>query len=92
MLDKYNHFLYELRRATMLGPLIENVSIWSSLEQRCIYFDDIVNKKYSLKNRLTDGKDSSDPKIIGYKHSEKCAEKNRKLKKTNQPIICCNCK
>ena len=37
LLDNYNHFLYELKRAK-LGPISESVSIWSSLEQRSIYF------------------------------------------------------
>lgn len=38
LLDKYNHFLYELKRAS-LGPLSENVSIWATLEQRSSYFE-----------------------------------------------------
>jgi len=29
-LDSYNHFLYELKRSK-LGPLSENVSIWTVL-------------------------------------------------------------
>ena len=37
LLDGYNHFLYELKRSE-LGPLNENVSIWSNLEQRYAYF------------------------------------------------------
>lgn len=40
MLDKYNHFLYELKRAK-LGPISECVSIWSSLEQKSIYFEQL---------------------------------------------------
>ena len=30
LLDQYNHFLYELKRSK-LGPITENVSIWSTL-------------------------------------------------------------
>jgi len=37
LLDQYNHFLYELRRAK-LGPITENASIWSALEQRATFF------------------------------------------------------
>ena len=37
LLDSYNHFLYELKRSE-LGPITENVSIWSNLEQRYSYF------------------------------------------------------
>lgn len=47
MLDKYNHFLYELKRAALLGPLIENVSIWSSSEQKSSYFDQLTERKFS---------------------------------------------
>jgi hypothetical protein len=37
LFDKYEHFLYELQRST-LGSITENVSIWTSLEQRSSYF------------------------------------------------------
>lgn len=41
LLDQYNHFLYELKRS-MLGPITENVSIWSTLEQRYSYFEQLI--------------------------------------------------
>lgn len=44
LLDSYNHFLYELKRSK-LGPLTENVSIWSTLEQRYSYFEILRKKK-----------------------------------------------
>lgn len=44
LLDSYNHFLYELKRSE-LGSIIENVSIWSNLEQRFSYFEQLINKK-----------------------------------------------
>jgi hypothetical protein len=44
LLDKYNHVLYELKRAK-LGPISECVSIWSSLEQRSIYFEELSQNK-----------------------------------------------
>lgn len=37
LLDQYNHFLYELKRAK-LGSITENASIWSALEQRATFF------------------------------------------------------
>ncbi len=53
LLDKYNHFLYELKRS-QLGPISECVSIWSSLEQRSIYFELLYLKKKAkgLKGRI----------------------------------------
>lgn len=42
-LDSYNHFLYELKRSK-LGPLSENVSIWTVLEQRSLYFQKVNNR------------------------------------------------
>ena len=44
LLDSYNHFLYELKRSK-LGPLTENVSIWSTLEQRFSHFESLLRKK-----------------------------------------------
>lgn len=38
LLDQYNHFLYELKRAK-LGAITENASIWSALEQRATFFE-----------------------------------------------------
>ena len=46
LLDKYNHFLYELKRSKNLGPLIENISIWTSIEQRSLYFDELTERKF----------------------------------------------
>ena len=37
LLDQYNHFLYELKRAK-LGSITESASIWSNLEQRARFF------------------------------------------------------
>lgn len=43
LLDQYNHFLYELKRAK-LGSITESASIWSALEQRAKYFSHEVKK------------------------------------------------
>lgn len=47
LLDHYNHFLYELKRSK-LGPITENVSIWSTLEQRFSHFEQLMKDKSKL--------------------------------------------
>lgn len=82
LLDKYNHFLYELKRATMLGPLVENVSIWTSLQQKSTYFDEVVRKKFEQN------------KIIPFIH--KCGQSQKDMSKIllklMQPMTCTSCK
>lgn len=43
LLDQYNHFLYELKRAK-LGSITESASIWSALEQRGKFFNTLIKK------------------------------------------------
>lgn len=77
LLDSYNHFLYELKRSE-LGSVIENVSIWSNLEQRFSYFEQIINKKKKTAYTL---------KKTPLKH--KCGPSS--FKSFKRPLICQEC-
>ena len=43
LLNHYEHFLYELVRSK-LGPISECANIWSALEQKTIFFKEILKK------------------------------------------------
>ena len=78
LLDSYNHFLYELKRSE-LGSVIENVSIWSNLEQRFSYFEQIINNKKKTAYAL---------KKTPLKH--KCGPSS--FKSFKRPLICQECR
>lgn len=81
MLDKYNHFLYELKR-NKLGPISECVSIWSSLEQRSLYFEQLIKKRKDKGSKCT-------IKHIG----KKCKEGDlTEFSEFKRSIICQGCK
>jgi hypothetical protein len=81
LLDQYNHFLYELKRAK-LGSITENASIWSALEQRGTFFQSEVKK-----DRTNSTGQQAHPCISDFRISE-----NRKVSKFLRPIICASCK
>ena len=78
LLDNYNHFLYELKRAE-LGAVTENVSIWSNYEQRFAYFEGLMGKKTLLSGKI---------RLDMKKH--KCGLNNFKIFK--RPLLCVDCK
>ena len=47
--DKFNHYLYELKRAP-LGPISEMCSIWAANDQRRKAFEEIINAERNKKN------------------------------------------
>lgn len=81
LLDKYNHFLYELKRSK-LGPLSECVSIWSSLEQRSIYFEQLILNKKTKSFKCA----------IRHKGNKCKDDEIENFTEFKRPIICYGCK
>jgi hypothetical protein len=80
LLDQYNHFLYELKRAK-LGAITESASIWSALEQRARFFEEEI-----MKDVIKPVGQKAHPCISDFTKSE-----SRRMVKFSRPIICASC-